>query len=86
MNVFDKIENFEEQGIMTIAYNMVKWFCFDEVNVDFQPRDNVESGMWITVKIQINSKTYYIVGQRIDVVHRKLVQWIRLHIEKARGL
>lgn len=64
---------------------MCKWFLFDRVIIDYSPRDNVESGMWISVKIEINSKTYYIDGQRNDIVHRRLVEWLKSHLQKTRG-
>ena len=85
MNAFEKLEQFENQSIQTISYNMCKWFLFDRVNVNYEPRHNVESGMWINVKIEINNKTYYIDGQRNDIVHRRLVEWLKSHLEKARG-
>ena len=83
MNSFEKIEQFENQSIQTIAYNMCKWFLFDRVNVNYEPRGNVESRMWITVKIEVGGKTYYIDGQRNDIVHRRLVEWLKGHIEKS---
>lgn len=85
MNAFEKLEDFDNQSIQTIAFNMCKWFLFDAVNINYAVRDNVESGIWITVKIEINEKTFYIDGQRNDIVHRRLTEWLRNHIQKIRG-
>lgn len=85
MNAFEKLEAFEEQTLPTIAYNMCKWFLFDRVNINYAPRDNVESRIWISVKIEINNKTFYIDGQRNDIVKKRLIEWLRSHIEKTRN-
>lgn len=80
----DDIEKFEDQSLQVIAWNMCKWFLFDSVNINCEGRAAVESGIWITVKVEINGKTIHIDGQRIDIVKRRLIEWLRKHIEQSR--
>lgn len=85
MNAFEKIEDFDNQSIQTIAYNMCKWFGFDAVNINYEVRHDVESGMWINVKINLKERTFYIDGQRNDIVRKRLIEWLRSHIEKTKN-
>jgi hypothetical protein len=80
MSIFEKLEAFEDQSIQTIAFNMCKWFDFDSVNINTEIRHNVESGVWINIKIQRKEKAYYIDGQRNDIVKRRLIEWLRSNI------
>lgn len=84
MNAFEKLEAFEDQSIQTIAYNMCKWFDFDGVDISYKPRHNVESGMWINVIILYKDKTFWIDGQRNDIVKKRLIDWLKSHIERIR--
>lgn len=85
MNVFEKLEDFESQSLGIIAFNMCKWFMFDRVNVNYEPRNSVASRMWITVEMEIDSKTYMVDGQRVDIVKRRLIEWLRAHLQSVRG-
>jgi hypothetical protein len=86
MNAFEKLEKFDEQSIQQIAFNMVKWFMFDQVTIKTETRGNVESTVWITVIIEWGDGAHkmYIDGQRNDIVHRRLSEWLRTHLEKQR--
>lgn len=84
MNAFEKLEAFDEQSISLIAFNMCKWFDFDKVTINYEPRNDVESRMWITVKVEHKGKTFYIDGQRNDIVRKRLIDWLRSHREKIK--
>jgi hypothetical protein len=85
MSAFENLQNFDEQTMQTIAFNMCKWFDFEAVNINYAGRANVESGIWITIKIEYKAKTFYIDGQRNDIVKRRLIEWLRNHIQKIRS-
>jgi hypothetical protein len=86
MVAFEKIEAFEEQTLQTIAFNMCKWFGFDRVIIENQVRNNVESGIWITVTIEWDAKLikrFSISAQRNDLIKERLIKWLRSHLENA---
>ncbi len=76
MGMLDQIINFESQSLSSIVYNMVKWFEFDGVNTETWRRDNVESGVWISVSIRKGEKTWHVDGQRLDIVKRRLIEFL----------
>lgn len=80
MSVFDKIKDFESQPLSQITFNMVKWFNFDTVSTDISYRANVESTVWISIKIVKGEKTWYVDGQRIDIVKRRLIEFLNKEI------
>lgn len=86
MSYLDDLENFEKQSVQAIAYNMVKWFMFDQVTIHTEHRANVESTVWITVSIEWGDgkHTMHITGQRNDIIHRRLSEWLREHLKKQR--
>lgn len=85
MGLLDQIENFESQPISTIIFNMIKWFEFDDVNIQYRYRNNVESGVWISIKITKGDNTWWVDGQRNDIVRTRLAEWIKNHLEKERS-
>lgn len=60
---------------------MCKWFDFESVNVNYEQRNSVASRIWINIRIEDKNKTYYISGQRNDIVKRRLIDWLRSYIE-----
>lgn len=85
MNEFEKIEDFDNQSIQTIVFNMCKWFNFDLVTFFCEPRPAVASRVWINLKIEKAGKTWWIDGQRNDIVRKRLIEWLRSHLENERG-
>lgn len=85
MGLLDQIENFESQPISTIVFNMIKWFEFDDVNINYYFRDNVESGVWIAIKIKKGENVWWVDGQRNDIVRRRLAEWLKNYLEKQRN-
>lgn len=85
MGIIERLKDFESQSIQTIAYNMCKWFEFESVNIDTQYRDNVESHVWITIKITNKLNTFHISGQRNDIVKKRLIEWLTLHLNNNKS-
>jgi len=85
MNEFEKLEDFDNHTIQTIIFNMCKWFGFDLVTFFVEPRAEVASRVWINLKIEKAGKTWWIDGQRNDIVRKRLIEWLRSHLEKERG-
>lgn len=81
MGIFDKLYDFKNQSLQQLAFNLVKWFNFDSVKVNTRQRDNVESRVWITVELEKDGKVTWIDGQRNDIVHRRLVEWLEINIK-----
>ena len=83
---FEKLEKFEEQSVQAIVFNMIKWFGFDRVTVETEVRNNVESSVWITVKIEWEDGKHsmHITGQRNDIVQRRLSEFMKEHLRKQR--
>lgn len=81
MGIFDKLYDFKNQSLQQLAFNLVKWFNFDSVKVNTRQRDNVESRVWITVELEKDGKTTWIDGQRNNIVHRRLVEWLEINIK-----
>lgn len=82
MNAFEKLEAFEEQTLQSIAFNMCKWFGFDNVTIRNEVRHNVESGMWITVTMEWDTvERTSVSSQRMDLVKKRLIDWLRGHLE-----
>jgi hypothetical protein len=81
MGLIEKLYDFKSQSLQGIAFNLVKWFNFDEVKINTRQRDNVESRVWITVELEKDGKTTWIDGQRNDIVHRRLVEWLETNIK-----
>ena len=86
MGFFEKLEKFEEQSVQAIVFNMIKWFGFDRVTVETEVRNNVESSVWITVKIEWEDGKHsmHITGQRHDIVQRRLSEFMKEHLRKQR--
>jgi len=78
---FDKLYDFENQTMQAIFFNMIKWFEFDSIDVECKRRPDVESTVWISITIQKGEKTWYIDGQRNDIVKRRLVEWLNKNVE-----
>lgn len=76
MSVIDNLTKFEEQPVSHVIYNMIKWFNFDQVEMNTCVRDEVESRVWMTLKIQKADKTWYVDGQRLDIVKRRLIEFL----------
>lgn len=85
MGLLDQIENFDSQPISTIVFNMIKWFEFDDVNINYYFRDNVESGVWIVIKIKKGEAVWLVDGQKNDIVRRRLSEWMKNYLEKQRN-
>jgi hypothetical protein len=75
MGVLDDITDFERQPVSAIIYNLIKWFDVDRIEMETSSRPNVESGVWIRLRITIKDKTWYVDGQRLDIVKRRLIEW-----------
>ena len=84
MNAFEKIEDFESQTIGTLAQNMIIWFGFDDVQMRFISRPEVASRVWIDVEIQKGKDKWFVSGQTGKIVHRRLVEWLKSHLENTR--
>lgn len=80
MNAFEKIKDFDSQPLSQISFNMVKWFNFERVDISMYERLNVESMVWISIKIVKGEKTWYVDGQRIDIVKRRLREFLNKEI------
>lgn len=76
MGILDKIIDFESQPLSQIIFNMIKWFEFDGVNAETWARNNVESGVWISLHIRKGEKTWCVDGQRLDIVKRRLIEFL----------
>jgi len=72
----DNYYNWEKMGLQYIVYLMVKWFLYDTVNIETIGRVDVESGIWITITVKKEDKEWLISGQRVDVVHRRLIEFL----------
>jgi hypothetical protein len=70
----EDLYNWEKMSLSNIILLMVKWFNFDNVTMEVQCRPNVESGVWWNLKIEQDGKTYYVTGQRTDIVRRRLIE------------
>lgn len=82
MGILDKIMDFEGQPLSQITYNMVKWFDFDCVDISTSYRADVESRVWISIKIIKKESTWYVDGQRIDIVKRRLIEFLNKELTK----
>lgn len=80
MNIFEKLQDFESQTLSQITYNMIKWFNFEEIEHTTKFRPNVESGVWISLKIVKGQTTWYVDGQRIDIVKKRLIEFLNKEI------
>lgn len=76
MSIIDRIQNFEDQPLSQIIYNMIKWYNYDSVEMHTHARANVESGIWISLQIHKELKTWYVDGQRLDIVKRRLIEFL----------
>lgn len=91
--MIEEIENFEQQSVQTIAYNMVKWLDFKSVNISYEERKDVESGVWIVVEFSfidysVEDNTLcqlHVYGQRNDIVRKRLIDLLRARLGEARG-
>jgi hypothetical protein len=72
----DNYYNWEKMAVSSIVWLMIKCFNFDTVDVNTAYRKDVESGVWITVKIEKGGKTWYIDGQRTDIIQRRLIEYL----------
>ena len=84
MGLLEKLHDFDNQSIQVIAFNMIKWFNFDSVDISISERSNVESRVWIRVEIRKGDQQWHIDGQRNDIVHRRLAEWLKEHLEKQK--
>lgn len=75
MSEIDKILDFDSQPLSMIMYNLIKWFNVDTIETEFSSRPEVESRVWITVKITKGDKHWYVDGQRNDIVKDRLIRW-----------
>ena len=80
MNIFEKLQDFQSQPLSLICFNMVKWFEYDSVDISIKERQNVESGVWISVKIVKLGKTCRVDGQQIDIVKFRLIKFLNKNI------
>lgn len=80
------IEDFykwEDKSISNIIYLMVKCFGFGGVKLELIQRDNVESGVWWEVEFERDAQRYFVNGQRMEIVKRRLIEQLdRLDIRK----
>lgn len=81
MGQLDKILDFESQPVSAITYNLIKWFNVDKIEMETSSRLNVESGVWIQLRITIKDKTWYVDGQRLDIVKRRLIEWYNKNLK-----
>lgn len=76
MGILNKIMDFESQPLSSIIYVMVKWFQFDRVQQDIKVRSDVESGVWINLKIEQQGREWHISGQTNEIVKRRLIEFL----------
>ncbi|MGN6416155.1 MAG: hypothetical protein ACTHMC_01595 [Pseudobacter sp.] len=76
MSLIDSLHAFEFQSTHQLVYNMVKWFCFDEVEYTTRHRPNVESTVWMQLTIEKDGKKWVVEGQRLDIVKRRLIEFL----------
>jgi hypothetical protein len=81
MSEIDKINDLDSQPVSQIIYNMIKWFNVDSVTQETEYRSNVESTVWMTLKITMKDKTWYIEGQRLDIIKDRLIGWFKRNIK-----
>lgn len=79
---FEKLYDFESQSMQGIIFNMIKWLYFDSVDMECKSRSDVESRVWITIKIQKDGNTWYVDGQRNDIVKKRLIEWLEKNVKK----
>ncbi|MBC7947196.1 MAG: hypothetical protein H7Y42_04900 [Chitinophagaceae bacterium] len=79
-NVFAKIADLESQPLSQIIYNLIKWYNVDNITSEFYHRPQVESSVWIQLKITKDDKTWYVDGQRNDIVKRRLIEWFNRYV------
>jgi hypothetical protein len=74
----EKFYNWEKMNITFIIHLMVKWFDFQSVQMEIRERPDVESGMWIDIKIEKHNPEglWFVSAQRLDIVHRRLIEFL----------
>lgn len=72
----EKFYEWEKMNVTYIIYLMIKWFNFDAVNFETRNRPDVESCVWFDIKIEKDKKTWYVSGQRPDIIHRRLIEFL----------
>jgi hypothetical protein len=80
MSVFEEIENFEKQSVSMIIYNLIKWYMVDRIEMETYSRPEVESSVWIQLRITVKEKSWYVEGQRLDIVKRRLIEWFEKNL------
>lgn len=69
--------DFEKQPLSQVCHTLVKWYGFEYANIEIERRDDVESGVWITVKYQKNGIDGYVSAQRLDLVKQRLMDAVK---------
>ena len=74
----EKYYNWEKMNVAYIIHLMIKWFNFQLVQMEVRERPSVESGMWYDIKIERHNpeKLWFVSGQRLDIVHRRLIEFL----------
>lgn len=72
--MIDRVKNWDKLAPCVILYDLQK--IYDIVSSMSFESGNCESGVWITIKINYKEKDYAIQGSRIDVVQKRLIDWI----------
>ncbi|MEM9929472.1 MAG: hypothetical protein AAF840_06620 [Bacteroidota bacterium] len=77
--MFERIKNWEHASLSQILYDLLTCYriaCTMQIN-----EYSCESGAWIVIEISYQGQDYLIDGSRLDVVRRRLINWIdRQHI------
>ena len=81
MSIFEEIENFDKQPVSMIIYNLIKWYMVDKIEMETYSRPEVESGVWIQLRITVKEKSWYVEGQRLDIVKRRLIDWFERNLK-----
>lgn len=76
MSKIDDLLKFEDQPVSQIIYSMVKWMGFDDVEMNAVGKAAVESGVWVLIRIKKGKKVWWIDGQRLDIVKRRLIEFL----------
>lgn len=72
----NKYYQWEYMALSSIIWLMIKWFNFDSVEMETEYRKDVESGVWISLKIVQGNVANYITGQRPDIVKKRLIEYL----------
>lgn len=80
----EEFYNWEKMTPTSIIYLMIKWFDFDEVNLNVRSRPEVASRIWYDVEVTKRKDKWSFSASRSDLIKDKLIKFLdRKNIRKS---